>query len=323
MYRKDLARLLSGKYFPNFFALYGGESFQCELYANAIKARFGADEVLCLYFEEYDYARAVDYLGSSSLFASKKLLELKCAKKPAKKDLETLIRLCKKDENNFFLFELYDESAKQADLEKVFENNFARFFAPSNAREGVELLGLRARELKINATQNALHALYANFDENLYLAAAELNKFAGLNIDEDTIEKYSFSLSVVGFDAFFDKLLRGQSVQDDLEKILDNFNEIALLNSLNSSFYRLFKIALYAKNYGSKVDLKDILGYAPPPQVAQKLLSNAYALKIEQYHSIFRLLLESEFELKTNSKLVKKEFLIASLLALSGILKSR
>ena len=320
MYRKDLERLLAGKYFPNFFALYGGESFQCELFANAIKSRFAADETLSLYFEEYDYARASDFLGSASLFASKKLLELKCTKKPAKKELETLIKLCKKDENNFFLFELYDESAKQADLEKVFENNFARFFAPSNAREGVELLKLRAKELEINATQNALYALYSNFDENLYLAAAELNKFAGLNIDENTIEKYSFSLSVVGFDAFFDKLLRGQGVQDDLEKILDNFNEIALINSLNSSFYRFFKIALYAKNYGN-VDLKALLGYAPPPQVASKMTNAALSLKIPQYHQIFRLLLESEYELKTNSKLVKKEFLIACLLSLAKILR--
>ena len=276
MYKAQLQNLLAGKYFPNFFALYGNESFQTELFAGLIKQRYGADELLKLYFEEYDFARARDYLSSASLFASKKLLEIKCTKKPAKKELETLINLCKKDEkNNFFLLEIYDEGTRQAEIEKIFENNFARFFAPSNAKEGVELLSLRAKELKINATQNALHTLYANFDENLYLAAGELNKFEGLNIDENTINKYSFSLSVVGFDAFFDKLLRGESLQDDLEKILDNFNEIALINSLYSSFYRLFKIVLYAASYGDKIDLNKILGYAPPPQVASKLTRTA------------------------------------------------
>lgn len=323
MYKAQLQNLLAGKYFPNFFALYGNESFQTELFAGLIKQRYGADELLKLYFEEYDFARARDYLSSASLFASKKLLEIKCTKKPAKKELETLINLCKKDEeNNFFLLEIYDEGTRQAEIEKIFENNFARFFAPNNAKEGVELLSLRAKELKINTTQNALHTLYANFDENLYLAAGELNKFEGLNIDENTINKYSFSLSVMGFDAFFDKLLRGESLQDDLEKILDNFNEIALINSLYSSFYRLFKIVLYAASYGDKIDLNKILGYTPPPQVASKLTRTAYSLKIKQYHQIFRLLLQSEFELKTNSKLIKREFLIAALLQLRQLVRA-
>ncbi|TQR54614.1 DNA polymerase III subunit delta [Campylobacter troglodytis] len=320
MYRRDLERLLSGKYFPNFFALYGSESFQTELFANAIRLRFKAEEELRLYFEEYDFSRASNFLGSASLFASSKLLEIKCTKKPSQKELEALIKLCKKDDSNFFLLEFYEEPSRQSELEKIFENNFARFFAPSNAKEGVQLLELRAKELKINATQNALYALYANFDENLYLAAAELNKFKELNIDENTIEKYSFSLSVVGFDAFFDKLLNVGNIQDDLEKLLDNFNEIALINSLHSSFYRLFKIALYAKSYG-KADLKALLGYMPPPQIANKMINASLKLKITQFHQIFKLLLESEYELKTNSKLVKKEFLIASLLVLAKILR--
>lgn len=320
MYRKDLQKLLSGKWFPNFFALYGGDNFQTELFANAIKAKYMPDESLKLYFEEYDFARASDYLGSASLFASKKLLELKCIKKPNKKELESLVRLCKRDENNFFLFELYDEGAKQNELEKIFENNFARFFTPNNVKEGVELLSLRAKELNINATQNALYALYNNFDENLYLAASELNKFEGLNINEETIEKFSFSLSMLGFDAFFEKILRAENLQDDLEKILDNFNEIALINSLHSSFYRLFKIALYTRIYGN-VNFKELLGYTPPPQVASKLSSQAMHLNIKQYHQIFKLLLESEFEIKTNSKLIKKEFLIACLLELRQVLK--
>lgn len=320
MYRRDLQRLLGGKYLPNFFALYGAESFQIELFAEQIVQKFAPEEKLRLYFEEYDFKRGYDYLALASLFASKKMLEIKCTKKPSKKDLEHLIRLCKKDENNFFLLEIYDESAKQADIEKLFENNFARFFTPSNAKEGIELLELRAKALKINATQNALRTLYENFDENLYLAAAELNKFEGFNIDEKFVEQYSYSLSVMGFDAFFDKILKGANLQDDLEKILDNFNEIALLNALGGSFYRLFKITLYAKIHGN-IDLKALLGYAPPPQIAQKLSADALKISILQYHKIFRLLLESEFELKTNSRLVKNEYLIATMLTLQGILR--
>lgn len=320
MYRRDLQRLLQGKYLPNFFALYGGESFQIELFAEQIKAKFAPEEALRLFFEEYDFRQGYDYLALASLFASKKLLEVKCTKKPSKKDLEHFISLCKKDENNFFLLEIYGENSRLADIEKIFENNFVRFFAPSNAREGTELLALRANALNITFTQNALHALYANFDENLYLAAAELNKFKGFKIDENFVREHCFSLSVVGFDAFFDKILRGETLQDDLDKILDNFNEIALLNSINSSFYRLFKIALYAKIHGD-IDLKALLGYAPPPQIAQKMSTDAFKISLAQYHQIFRLLLESEFEIKTNSRLIKREYLIAVFLSLRGILR--
>ncbi len=134
-------------------------------------------------------------------------------------------------------------------------------------------------------------------------------------------EQYCYSLNTGSFESFFDKILKKQDFKSELEKILDNFNEIALINSLYNSFYRLFKIALYAKING-KIDFKELLGYTPPPQVGQNLSSQAFSLKIEQYKEIFTLLLKSEYELKTNPKLVKKEFLISNLLKLARILKN-
>lgn len=136
-----------------------------------------------------------------------------------------------------------------------------------------------------------------------------------------TIEQYCYSLNIGSFESFFEKILKRADFKNELEKILDNFNEIALINSLSSAFYRLFKIALYAKIYG-KVDFKELLGYTPPPQVAQNLNEQAFSLKIKHYKEIFTLLLKCEYELKTNSKLVKKEFLISNLLKLARILKS-
>lgn len=321
MYRKDLQRLLSTSYFPNFFALYGICNFQIELFADFIKRKFNAEEKLVLYFDEYNFQKAVNYLDHSSLFSEKKLLELKVNKKIPKKELEKLISLCKQDKDKFFLLEFYDESSKQSELETIFENNFARFFKAANAKEGVELLSLKANELNIKATQNALYLLYENFDENLYLCASELNKFKGLSINEESIKQYCFSLAVLGFDSFFDKILKAEDIRNDLDKILENFNEISLLSSLSANFYRLFKIVLYAKING-KVDLKDLLGYLPPSAVAAKLQNQAFAISLKQYKSIFFLLLNSEYELKTNSKLSKKEFLISMFLDLSRILKA-
>ncbi|EAK3633453.1 DNA polymerase III subunit delta [Campylobacter jejuni] len=321
MYRKELQTLLSKDSIPNFFFLYGADNFQSELYAEFIKEKYKPDETLKLFFEEYNFARASDFLSAGSLFSEKKLLEIKTSKKIAIKDLKILVDLCKNNADNFFLLEFYDESSKQSDIEKIFSPHFVRFFKANGAKEGVELLSIKAKQLGVEITQNALFTLFTSFDENLYLAASELNKFSGLRVDEKTIEQYCYSLNTGSFESFFDKILKKQDFKSELEKILDNFNEIALINSLYNSFYRLFKIALYAKVNG-KIDFKELLGYTPPPQVGQNLSSQAFSLKIEQYKEIFTLLLKSEYELKINSKLVKKEFLISNLLKLARILKS-
>ncbi|ECP9345561.1 DNA polymerase III subunit delta [Campylobacter jejuni] len=321
MYRKELQTLLSKDSIPNFFFLYGADNFQSELYAEFIKEKYKPDETLKLFFEEYNFTRASDFLSAGSLFSEKKLLEIKTSKKIAIKDLKILVELCKNNADNFFLLEFYDESSKQSDIEKIFSPHFVRFFKANGAKEGVELLSIKAKQLGVEITQNALFTLFTSFDENLYLAASELNKFSGLRVDEKTIEQYCYSLNTGSFESFFDKILKKQDFKSELEKILDNFNEIALINSLYNSFYRLFKIALYVKVNG-KIDFKELLGYTPPPQVGQNLSSQAFSLKIEQYKEIFTLLLKSEYELKINSKLVKKEFLISNLLKLARILKS-
>ncbi|TKX31994.1 DNA polymerase III subunit delta [Campylobacter estrildidarum] len=321
MYRKDLQILLSKNNFPNFFFLYGADNFQSELYANFIKQKYNCDENLKLFFEEYNFTRASDFLSGGSLFSEKKLLEIKTNKKIPTKELKILVELCKNNQDNFLLLEFYDEISKQSDIEKIFENNFARFFKPNNTKEGIELLAMKAKELNIEITQNALYTLFSTFDENLYLAASELNKFIGLKINEKDIEQYCYSLNSGNFESFFEKIIKRINFQNELERILENYNEIALLNYLSATFYRLFKIAIYAKING-KIDFKELLGYTPPPIIGQNLSQQAFSLKIEQYKEIFNLLLKSEYELKTNSKLVKKEFLISSLLELARILKT-
>ncbi|MBM0636927.1 DNA polymerase III subunit delta [Campylobacter sp. VicNov18] len=321
MYKKELQTLLDKGSIPNFFFLYGSDNFQIELYTDFIKEKYQVDETLKLFFEEYNFSLASDFLSTASLFSEKKLLEIKTAKKIPIKDLKFLIELCKNHKDNFFLLEFYDESSKQSEIEKIFSPHFVRFFKANGTKEGIELLSIKAKQLNIQITHNALFTLFTNFDENLYLAASELNKFKDLKVDETAIKQYCYSLNTGSFESFFEKILKKQDFKSELEKILDNFNEITLINSLYNSFYRLFKIALYVKING-KIDFKELLGYTPPSQVGQNLSAQAFSLKIEQYKEIFTLLLKSEYELKTDSKLMKKEFLISTLLKLIRILKS-
>lgn len=319
MYIKDLQKLLNSANIPNFFAFYG-DNFQIELFSDIFKEKYNANEILKLYFDEYDFLIANDYLGSSSLFASSRLLVLKFSKKPPKKELTQLIKLCQTSTDNHLLLELYDESSRQIELENIFGSNFARFFAPNNESQAIELLNTKAKKLNIKATFNALLTLYQSFNGDLYLAASELNKFKDLNIDENTISKYCYSLSTISFDDFFDNIMQNRFIIKDIKDIIDNFNEIALINYLYSNFYKLFKITLYTKLNG-KIDFKDLLGYTPPPLIASKLSKEALSLNINKYQNIFKLLLNSEYELKTNNNIMKKEYLIQMLIKLSYILK--
>ena len=74
MYKKELQTLLSKDSIPNFFFLYGADNFQSELYAEFIKEKYQADETLKLFFEEYKFNRASDFLIAGSLFSEKKML---------------------------------------------------------------------------------------------------------------------------------------------------------------------------------------------------------------------------------------------------------
>ncbi len=68
MYRKELQTLLSKDSIPNFFFLYGADNFQSELYAEFIKEKYKPDETLKLFFEEYNFTHASDFLSTGSLF---------------------------------------------------------------------------------------------------------------------------------------------------------------------------------------------------------------------------------------------------------------
>ncbi|MCR8696879.1 hypothetical protein CSUIS19073_06530, partial [Campylobacter sp. RM19073] len=58
----------------------------------------------------------------------------------------------------------------------------------------------------------------------------------------------------------------------------------------------------------------------PPPQILNKLQSQAISIKISQYSQIFKFLNEIEFDLKCKSNIDKECYLLSSLLNLQDIL---
>ncbi|AQW81839.1 DNA polymerase III subunit delta [Campylobacter pinnipediorum] len=326
MYKKELDTLLETKKINNFFLLFGAEEYQIQDYTEEILSIFINEDtnLLTLYFDEYEFKTAINHLSEPSLFASQNILHIKTDKKIPTKDLKALISLCKDNQDNKFILELYESDTKiTSEISKVFGTNFVRFFKPNTPDEAINILAKTSRKIGLNITKNALYDIYFIHNENLYLAASELNKLSSLNlhIDQEIVKKLVFSLSSIGFDEFFNKLFNLQDIKNDFFQIEQSpsFNEIALINSFYKLFFRLFKLHSYIKING-KFDIKEAIGYKPPINIENTLKQQSLMLNLKNYEEIFKALNLAELELKTNSSIDKSAFLISMILNLQNII---
>lgn len=324
MYRQDFEnRVLKAQTLPNYFMFYGAEIYQIESYAKDYLSRFNGEKIE-LSFEEYDFNRAKNHLEQSSLFGDINILHIKTDKKIPLKDLKTLISLCQNSSENVLAYELHDGDQKLVgDSAKAFGDNFVRFFEP-NRNEAFSLLKTRAARLHLNITDSAISKILEIHNDSLYLSAAELNKIAALyeNADEVLIDNLVSNLSGISFEAFFNKLLMGASIKQDFFNITSesSFNESMFISSLYSSFLRLFKIYAYSKLNG-RLDIKEAIGYTPPPTVANALKQQALSFNDDMFLAIFRHINESESYIKKPGNKADKElFLLHALLALQEII---
>ncbi|QCD45265.1 DNA polymerase III subunit delta [Campylobacter mucosalis] len=328
MYRRELENNLISNKISNHFLLFGADEYQIELFAKEILAIYVNQDsnLMSMYFDEYDFETAKSHLSENSLFGGDNVLHIKNDKRIPAKELKELVGLSIKDSSKKILFEFYEADMKNIlDAQKIFGQNFARFFKPSTPDEAVDLLSRSASKIGLNITRNALYELFFIHNENLYLAASELQKLSSLNthIDQDMIRQLVFGLGGVSFDDFFNKLVSLKDIRGDFfiyEQDL-NFNEILLINSLYKAFFRLFKLHSYVKING-RFDVKQTLGYAPPKNIEDALKKQSLSLKIQTYTDIFVALNLAEFELKTNSKLQKSIYLLSTLLNLQNIIST-
>lgn len=324
MYKKDFISLLNSPNIPNFFLLYGAESYQVEFYTNELLGKFDKENMLSLYFDDYSFNLAMSHLSEPSLFANSNLLHIKNDKKIPAKDAKELIAQCQNNPNNIFILELHEGDEKiLTDIKKQFGSNFVRFFPPSSASEVNQILSNHAKILGLNIDSQSLLYIYNLQNENLYLSASELNKLAsiGVRFSLDEIKERVYALNGIGFDVLFDKIINKKNINSDYFEFINDssFNEIALLNMLFRAFHRLYLIHSSIKTSG-KFDPKTVLGYAPPPQIINKLQSQAITIKTEQYTQIFKFLNEIEFDLKCKNSIDKECYLLSALLNIQDIL---
>lgn len=324
MYKSHFEAMLRDGKLPNFMLFFGSDEYQNEFFTKEFISKFDTENLLSLYFEEYDFARAFSHLSQNSLFGGLNFLHIKTDKKIPTKDLKTLVEICKNSSNAVFAYELHDGDMKSVgETSKIFGTNFVRFFPPNRQNEALLLMQNHANKLGVRASNTALYQIYSIHNENLILSISEINKLSQISqeINENLVKNQVFSLSGVSFDTFFNTLLSHKEIKSLLSSLLSdsNFNEISLINSLYSSFFRLFKINAYVKTTGNS-EIKSILGYEPPKDVANLLWNQAKSINQDKFLEIFTHLNLLEFEIKNQKDLDKESFLISQILKLQRII---
>jgi DNA polymerase-3 subunit delta len=325
MNKQQLDQNLNKNKIPNAIMLFGENHLFTDLYSQKICSLLSAKEdIFSLYYDEYQFQKAKDYLSQPSLFNPINVLLIKVTKKILKKELDLLIDYTLKNKDTYLIYCYYGEDYKAASysaFNKKQGAEFIRFFHPF-LNEAKQVLKQRARYLNINIDEYTLTHLYVSQNENLLLAYNELNKFQLLTgvIDVDIVDKLSFALGEIKLDKFIYKLLERKPYINELMLLLEKGeNEIRILTAINSFIQQLFFFHTHIKLRGD-TNSANILGYKLPPSIEKQQANLSMSIKIKQFKQLFTLLLNTELLLKEESTHNNKAILFSTLIKVQHIL---
>jgi DNA polymerase-3 subunit delta len=279
------------KTFPNYFLFYGDEFF-LSIYEEKINNQIKGSEVLKLYFDEYNFEIAKKHLSQNSLFGDLSTLIIKTDKWP--KDIEKLLKIL--NGNNLYLF--FSGEDKKAKT-KSFGNNFVRFFKPE-----LKDLIIAANEylFKHNKQIDVNHLKYLIEKIDYRFLFRELDKLMLVEkVNNEVIDKLVFNYNQTSFDDVFDTFFEKGDYLEKLKFLLgQGVDETQILTSFTRYVKNLYIFHLYIKNFSSQNVSKESLGYQIPPQLEAKRKRIALFLKEKQFYKFLKILLKSEFEIKSS-----------------------
>jgi len=325
MYQKEFEqRLRQG--LPKAVLFYGENEYLVDFYIDLyVKKTQAKDSMLSLYHEEWDFTQAKNFLSQTSLFGGTNLVVVKSAKKIPKKELDVLVELANKNEDNYFLY-AYAGLAKDArSMQAAFTDKkggvWLRFFEP-NVREGVITLQQKAQEIKLDIDHYALQHLMLVLNNNLALCANELEKLAILDmkVTSKDIDRLVYSTAPLATEQLLIDLFNKKPITATISKLLDlGEDEASLLRSTQYFVNQVFLFHAYIKLNGH-VDSAAILGYKLPKQIEEQKAQLALKVKSASLLKIFEHLLESELIIKKAPATQKEVLLYSMLIKLQGYL---
>ena len=317
MYKKEFDRLQ--KDFKSYL-FWGDEPYFVEKYASNLADRLCPKEQrLTLYYEEYDFSLAKEYLGQSSLFGDTNLLLLRHEKALPKKELGFLIELCQKNPNSYLIYMLPNSEGKK--IASLFnpkkEAVEVRFFKTSLSEAKAELMQY-AKSLELSIDPFAIEHLLALLEGDLLLAKKELEKLSTLqeSIGPKEIDRLVYPLNPLNLERLYIAIIQKEPLSELFQKILEEEqNEMKILLGFQNFLRQLFLFSSYIRLHG-QVDSKEILGYKLPPKIEAE--RTRLAIKIKAYPQIFLELQECEYQLKTSQSIDKEALLFSSLIKIQG-----
>ena len=326
MYKREFDSLIASKKAPNFFLIRGNDEFLNAFCAKQLINLWNSENVLEQYFEEYNFNEAMSFL-EPSLFSDKNIIYIKNDKTTSTKEIKEIIEKCKKDENNYVLYEIYECGNRlNNDFLKAFGTNFLRVFKPNSQNEALQILTQISQILKLFSNSIALLEIYKIHNENLSLCVAELKKFKSLNLELnlENVKENVFGLSEVSFEDLFEKIINLKDFRDDFFTYTQSgsYNESELIGYFYSSIFRIFSIHTFVKING-KIDFKEVLGYLPPMQIQNNLKTLALQFSTEKFKEMFISLNKTEYSLKTKTNINKTYLLLSGLLEFQRILSKK
>ena len=303
MYKRELDQRLQ-QALPKALLLFGDNAYLIDYYINHyIQTLQAKEELLALYFDEWDFTQAKSYLSQSSLFGGTNLLIIRHNKKIPKKELDTLIVLANKNSDNYLVFGFDGEARDAKSMQSSFAEKrggiWVRFFEP-NIREGIEILQQKAQKIHLDIDHYALQHLMLTLNNNLALCSNELDKLAilGTKVTSKDIDRLVYSTAPLATEQFLTDLFEKKPVTQMIGTLLDiGEDESSLLRSTQRFVNEIFLFNAYIKLHGTP-DSAAILGYKLPKQIEEKKAQLAMRVKPAALLHITEHLLESELEMK-------------------------
>ncbi len=318
MYQREFdQRLKQG--FSKAVLFYGLDDYMIDHYMDLYKNKLNAKEsMLTLYYDEWDFQQAKNYLSQTSLFGGTNLLIVKNDKKIPKKELDQLVVLANKNPDNYFLYGFDETKTSAKTLQSSFTDKkggvWVRFFEP-NIRDGIALLQQKAMQIGLDIDHYALQHLMLLLNNNMALCMNELDKLSilGTKVTSKDINRLVYSTAPLATEQLLIDLFNKKAITETIQKLLDlGEDEFKLLRSTQFFINQIFLFHAYIKLNGH-VDSKDILGYKLPKQIEEQKAQLALKVKSAALLKIFEYLLEGELEMK-KAPAMQREVLLYSML---------
>ncbi len=320
MYKAELDRYIQNSKLSNSFVLFGESIFLIDSYTKILSDIKDASS-LTFYYDEYDFKSAKAHLSQASLFGGQNILVIKSEKKVPKKELDLLIDLCQKNQDNIFIYAYYGSDHKTYTKAFAKKNTMSvRFFHPKQ-NEAIDIVNTIVKKKNVNMDRYAIAHLLNIHNGDVALACNEIEKFIVYDKEITTkeIDHLVSGLAEISMDDLIKKILEKKDFIDDLTNILEHGEDsIRVITALSSYITGLYMFNIYIRVNGAPNAL-EILGYPAPKFVVDEKAALSLKFKPSQYYQLQELLLNSELQMKSSS-VDKYAILISTLIRVQKFL---